>query len=146
MMNCKCFQLFCFYYWPRQQWLPASWMLIVFAEKENISKVSLRAVAEFRVIGRCTHRSLFNDSVEHYNSFGTLLPNHQPEMAAGISQRPLCRQKALTEVSSAGFSRKIIVSLIRNTITDTLLIFYIHTWERMYALSASSTMTKLALM
>lgn len=33
---------------------------------------------------KCTHWSLFNDSVEHDNSFGTLFPNHQPEMATGI--------------------------------------------------------------
>lgn len=44
-------------------------------------------------VPKCTHRSLFNDSVEHYNSFGTLLPNHQPEMTTGIPQRPLWKQK-----------------------------------------------------
>lgn len=42
---------------------------------------------------KCTHRSLFNDSVEHYNSFGALLPNHQPEMTTGIPQRPLWKRK-----------------------------------------------------
>lgn len=41
----------------------------------------------------CTHRSLFNDSVEHYNSFGALLPNHQPEMTTGIPQRPLWKRE-----------------------------------------------------
>ena len=34
----------------------------------------------------CTHRSFFNDSVEHYNSLTTLFPDHQPEMATSVSQ------------------------------------------------------------
>lgn len=38
---------------------------------------------------KSTHWSLFNDSVEHDDSFGTLFPNHQPEMATGIPQRTL---------------------------------------------------------
>lgn len=62
-----------------------------------------------------------------------------------VFRRGPCADKEMYLSHLSGFSYETTGSLIQNIITDTLL-FFIHTWERMYALSASSTMTKLALM
>lgn len=36
-----------------------------------------------------THLTLLDDSVQHQNGPRVLLPSHEPEMAAGVWQRPL---------------------------------------------------------
>lgn len=131
MMNCKCFQAEVVVYFDRLLTMPTVTfsILTVFCFCRYVKKKTfqncLKTVSEFRVIGWCTHRSLFDDSVEHYNSFGTLLPNHQPKMAAGISQRPLCRQRNVLRSLQWGFLwNNWFINSIQNIITDTLLFFY----------------------
>lgn len=73
--------------WHLKTCLPHFWVLQTTKRGVVVKKSNEQQVL------KCTHRSLFNDSVEHYNSFGTLLPYHQPEMTTGIPQRALGKQK-----------------------------------------------------